>query len=433
MAHTNSNLQEGFLHFIWQHQYFDKRELLTTSGDRLQVIRPGLYNQHAGPDFSNAKIKIGLMSWAGTVEIHVKSSGWRLHKHQVDQAYDSVILHVVWQDDEPVSLSDGSLLPTLELRNRVDKEMLSRYKQLVGSSLTIPCARSLNTVRNVTRLSMIERSLAERLERKALTVLELLNHNGNDWRETAYQLLARNFGFKVNGDPFFQLAKGLPNKYLDKHANSSLQVEALVFGQAGFLDEKVNHPYHKLLRREYALLGRKYQLTRYKLKSSQWKFLRLRPANFPTIRLSQFCALMVSEPNFFARVLELSDYKSLHRLIQAEQSAFWKEHYTFSPKQGADLTRLGSSSVDSIIINTVAPLLVAYGRHHDEQSLIDRAQTILESTPPEENSIIRSWRDLGQETKNAFDSQALIQLFDSYCTARRCLDCVIGAALLKPG
>lgn len=425
-------MQESFLHYIWQFQYFDKKDLLTTQGDQLQVIRTGLHNTNAGPDFSDAKVRIGLMSWAGSVEIHISSSEWEAHRHHQDKAYESVVLHVVWADDKPVKLSDGSLLPTLVLKGRIDPQLLTKYRKLMGTSFIIPCARSFANVPDIVKLSMIDRVLVERLEQKSDSVIELLHHNNNDWDATTYQLLAKNFGFKVNSQPFFQLARGVPYKYLCRHADNTKQVEAIIFGQAGFLDEAVADPYHKLLKREYKMLAAKYKLDASKLKASQWKFLRLRPANFPTIRLSQFCALLCEQKNIFSRVLELSDYPSVHRLFQADQSEYWKSHYTFRHGEKAELTRMGSASIDNIIINTVAPLLAAYGRHHGDTSFLDRAQKILSDVPAENNRILRSWLALGVDVKNAFNSQALIQLFNSYCVPRRCLDCAIGASLIKP-
>jgi hypothetical protein len=426
-------MQESFLHYIWQFQYFDKKDLLTTQGETLQVLRPGIHNTNAGPDFSDSKVRIGLMSWAGSVEIHISSSEWEAHRHHRDRAYDSVVLHVVWADDKPVKLSDGSLLPTVVLKGRIDTQLLTRYRKLMGTSFVIPCARSFARIPDIIKLSMIERVLVERLEQKSDSVIELLGYNNNDWEETTYQLLAKNFGFKVNSQPFFQLARGIPYKNLGRHADNPKQVEAMVFGQAGFLDEVVNEPYHKLLRREYKMLSAKYQLQQSKLKASQWKFLRLRPANFPTVRLSQFCALLCERKNIFSRVIELEDYPSGHRLFQADQSEYWKSNYTFRHGEKAELSRMGVSSIDNIIINTVAPLLVAYGRQHNDHIFLDRAQKILCDVPAENNRILRSWLALGVDVKNAFTSQGLIQLFNSYCVPRRCLDCAIGASLLKPG
>src|ERR1051325_7630814 len=248
-------MQELFLHYIWQFQYFDKTNLVTTQGETLQIIRPGIHNTDAGPDFSEAKVRIGLMSWAGNVEIHFASSEWESHRHHLDKAYDSVVLHVVWNDDKPVTLEDGSLLPTLVLKGKIDPQLLTRYRKLMDTSFVIPCARQFARIPNVIRLSMMDRVLVERLEEKSDSVLELLEYNNNDWDETTYQLLAKNFGFKVNSQPFFQLSKGVPYKYLGRHADNPNQVEAMLFGNAGFLDHAVNDQHHRLLRREYKMLA----------------------------------------------------------------------------------------------------------------------------------------------------------------------------------
>lgn len=406
-------MQESFLHYIWQFQYFDKKDLVTTQGETLQIIRTGIHNTNAGPDFSNAKVRIGLMSWAGNVEIHVASSEWEAHRHHLDRAYDSVVLHVVWNDDKPVTLEDGSPLPTVVLKGRIDPDLITRYRGLMGTSFEIPCSKQLAKVPNIIKLSMLDRVLVERLEEKSQSVIELLDYNNNDWDETTYQLLAKNFGFKVNNAPFFQLAKGLPYKLLGRHADNPKQVEALLFGQAGFLNEASGDSHHKFLRREYKILCSKYNLGDARLKPSQWKFLRLRPANFPTVRLRQFSLLVCERKNLFSKIIELDNYQSAYELFNAGET--------------------GNSSIDNIIINTVAPLLVAYGRRQADISYVERAQKILESVPAENNRILRSWAALDLQVKNAFDSQALIQLFNSYCVPRRCLDCTIGACLLKPG
>jgi hypothetical protein len=406
-------MQELFLHYIWQFQYFERTSLVTTQGETLQIIRPGIHNTDAGPDFSEANVRIGLMSWAGNVEIHIASSEWHAHRHHLDKAYDSVVLHVVWVDDKPVTLEDGSLLPTLVLKGKIDTQLMTRYRKLMSTSFVIPCARQFARIPNVIRLGMMDRVLVERLEEKSESVLELLEYNNNDWDETTYQLLAKNFGFKINSQPFFQLAKGVPYKYLARHANDPKQVEAMLFGQAGFLDEAANDNNHKLLRREYKMLAAKYNLPESKLNASQWKFLRLRPANFPTVRLKQFCVLICQQKNLFSRIIEIDNHRTAYELFE----------------KGT----MGTASIENIIINSVAPILVAYGRRQSDTSFLERAQKILEEVSAENNRILRSWTALGMDVKNAFDSQALIQLFNSYCIPRRCLDCAIGASLLKPG
>jgi hypothetical protein len=426
-------MQEAFLHYIWQYQYFDKRHLKTVQGEDLQVILPGFLNQHSGPDFSNAKIRLGEMSWAGSVEVHIRSSDWKTHHHDTDEAYDNVILHVVWEDDKPVIHDDGTVLPTIELRGRISDDLVLQYKKLLTSGFTIPCMQSLSLVPDVIRNNMLDRTVIERLEVKSLDIDELLKANNGDWEETAYQSLARSFGFKVNADPFMQLAKGLPYRIIQKHADKPLQIEAMLFGVAGFLSGKTGFEYHKHLRREYDVLRTKYQLHRSEMNQSQWKFLRLRPANFPSLRLAQFAGVLTQRRNIVSQIIGSTDFAALRDWFTAPQSEFWTTHYTFKKRVNGSVSSMGASSIENIVINTIAPFLVAYGKSKDEYMFVERAEQLLKQLKAESNTITRTWIDAGWPVKNAFDSQALIQLFNSYCIPRQCLNCSIGAALLKPG
>jgi hypothetical protein len=425
-------MNESFLHYVWQFQYFDKSELRTTEGEPVTVFKPGFLNSNAGPDFSQGKIKIGSIEWAGSVEIHIKSSGWKDHHHDDDAAYENVILHVVWQNDKPVVRKDGSVLPTIELRNRVNESLIAEYKKLINSSYAIPCSKLLLGVSDITKFSMLDKVLAERLEAKSLFVKELLKKNNSDWNETCYQVLARNFGFKVNADPFLQLTQNLPYKILLKHLNSSLQVEALLFGVAGFLEGGMKDEYFTSLQKEFKILSAKYQLDAMKFNPSQWKFLRLRPANFPTIRIAQFAAMIAKSPNIFSKLIDANNYAELKEIFNVNQTSYWHSHYRFGKKSKSSVYDLGGMSIDNLIINSVTPLFVAYGIAHGETTYLDRAQQILQQMPAEGNKIIRAWEEWNWKVKNAFDSQALIELYNNYCQKRNCLNCVIGASLLKP-
>lgn len=425
-------MQESLLHYIWQFQYFDRTDLQTTSGEKIHVFNPGYYNTHAGPDFSDARIKIGDIEWVGHVEMHVQSSGWYEHNHHDDAAYDNVILHVVWNDDKPVVQRDNSKLYTLELQHKVDKELLLRYNSLVLNPQVIPCATSVMNVADLTRLSMFEKALMSRLQNKAGQMLQSLQSNNNDWEETCYQFLCRNFGFKVNADPFFALSKSLPYKVILKHADQQVQVEALLFGQAGFLEENSEDTYYHLLKREYKVLSQKFSLHDRKLHKAQWRFLRLRPANFPTIRLAQLAALMATHKNIFSHILAVRSYKELASLFIVDQSSYWKHHYMFDRAVEGAIPSLGKSSIDNLIINTAVPLMVAYGKAHDDQELIDRAVDILQCIPAEENNITRTWETLGITCKTSFDTQAAIELYNNFCLRKRCLECNIGASLIRP-
>lgn len=423
-------MSESFLHYLWQFQYFERKDLLTSEGEQITVLKTGLLNSNAGPDFFNAKINIDGIEWAGNVEIHVKSSDWFAHHHEIDTAYSNVILHVVWENDKPVVQNSGSI-PTLELKNRVHQSLLKEYKKLINSPASIPCEKSIPAVDELIKLSMLDKALMQRLENKATLVKDLLSLNNNDWDETTYQLLAKNFGFKVNADPFFQLSKVLPYKIIQKQS-SLLQVEACLFGQAGMLETKTKDEYISLLFREYQLLSQKYSLHDLRLNPGQWRFLRLRPANFPTIRLAQFASMLFHSKNIFSQLMSAESYLSIRKIIEQHQSEYWRTHYRFEKKAKGNVPELGEASIENIVINTVAPLLVAYGKYKDEQVYIDRAIELLQQLPAEQNKITRAWADLNLKVKNAFDSQASIELYNNFCQKRECLNCNIGISILKP-
>ena len=425
-------MTESFLHYVWQFQYFDRHSLSTTSGEPISVFNPGQRNPHAGPDFFNARIKIDDMEWIGSVEIHIYASGWIEHKHNTDAAYDNVVLHVVWSDDKPVSRSDGTMLPTLELKNRVNEYLLLHYRRLVYSPEAIPCSSKLFEVKPITVSSMLDKVLVDRLEIKANSVLRMLERNGNDWEETCYQMLTKNFGFKVNNDPFHQLSLALPYKILLKHADKLSQVEALLFGQAGFLEEENEDEYFSLLKREYKFLSQKYLLAEKRLNKIQWRFLRMRPANFPTIRIAQLAWLIHKGQKFFSTIIGIQNERELAEFFTVGQSEYWLHHYHFFKQFKKEIDTLGDESINSLIINTVAPILVAYGKAKDDQLYIDRAVSILQHIPAETNRVTRRWKELGLNVKTSFDSQAVVELYNNFCLKRRCLDCKIGASLVNP-
>lgn len=424
-------MTESFLHYIWQFQYFSKEHLTTTEGEPINIFNPGIKNLNAGPDFHNARITIGTLEWRGSVEIHIKASGWDDHKHGQDYGYENVILHVVWENNRQIIRSDGSLMPTLELKSRTDISLWNRYRNLYTSAESIPCASSWRQIPDLVKLSMQDKAMASRLEAKATKVMELLEGNLGDWDETCYQLLFRNFGFKVNPEPFFQLARAIPYKIIKKHIDRPLQVEALLFGLAGFLNASFDEDYPNILVREYNLLKSKYSLTYKQLHKAQWRFLRLRPANFPTIRISQLAALLTRNKTIFSSLLSINSFQELFDFLKVEQSSYWNSHYQFE-KDTASVPSIGKASINNIIINAVVPLLVAYSITHDDQVYMDRAIDLLHHLPSENNKIIRQWLSMNHLVKNAADSQALIELFNSYCTKKRCLECSIGSYLIRP-
>lgn len=426
-------MTEAFLHYVWQFQYFDKSALTTTVGDNLIIFNTGYRNTHSGPDFFQARVKVGDIEWVGSVEIHIFSSGWIDHRHNSDPAYDNVVLHVVWKNDLHVSRTDGSLIPTLELGPRISDSLVLQYGRLMRNPDSVPCSGLLPVVRDIIKFDMLDCALAERLEHKAASIIRRLTRNNNDWEETAYQTIMKNFGFMVNGDPFLQLAQALPFKILMRHSDKPEQVEALMFGQSGFLQEDIRvDAYYATLRREYTMLARKYQLHERRVNRVQWRFLRLRPANFPTLRLAQSAALIYQRKNFFSHLIGCRSAQELRKFFTVGQSPYWIKHYHFFKTQRQEVSQLGDASIDNIIINSVIPILVAYGRSRGEDLHVERAIAILQEVHPESNMITRHWKQLGFTVKNAFDSQALVQLNNGYCLRRRCLDCKIGASIVNP-
>lgn len=424
-------MTEAFLHYIWQLQYFGKNDLQTTLGESLQIFHPGNRNTDAGPDFSQARIKIGELEWHGSIEIHINASGWIDHQHRYDAAYEKVILHVVWHNDKPIIRNDGTYMPTLELKDRVEPVLWNRYRTLYTSAELIPCASGWSSVPEIHKLSMLDRALAQRLDAKAAHVKQLLSGSNNNWEQTCYQLLCRNFGFKINAEPMFRLAQIVPYTALLKHLDKPVQVEALLYGAGGFLEGNYTDEYPVLLKREYNVLRKKYQLDDRQLNIAQWKFLRLRPANFPTVRIAQLAAVLYTAKNLFSVMLETNSYQEFTNVLKADQSTYWHTHYQFGKLSKTAIPSLGQSSIENIIINTIVPLLTAYGQLHDEQHYIDRAIAWLQQGKAENNKIIRHWKMLNYSVKTAFDSQALLELYKNFCMKRRCLECTVGTHLIK--
>ncbi|HRG23826.1 MAG TPA: DUF2851 family protein [Chitinophagaceae bacterium] len=417
-------MNERLLQYIWQFQHFAASELLTTSGEPVQIIHQGQYNTNQGPDFSGAKIKIGGTTWVGSVELHIRSTDWDKHKHQLDRNYDNVILHVVWEDD-----GWSYPVPVLELRGRVPGLLLNRYTLLMENPGFIPCEKNITGISELSWTSWKVRLLAERLERKSALLYQFLEQNGNHWEEATWWLMARNFGIKVNTEAFENMARSLPVTLLAKQKHQLILLEALLMGQAGLLvDEKPADKYYNLLQREYRFQQNKYQLRPITVPIH---FLRMRPGNFPTVRLAQLAVLLFQSESLFAKIKETRSLEELKRFFDITANDYWHYHYSFDETSTYKPKKLGMVMLDNIIINTIAPLLFTYGSYHQEQEFKDRAIQWLEQTAAESNTITRSFLKLGVGNKNAFDSQALIELNQSYCDKKRCLECTVGAGLLR--
>lgn len=420
-------MKEEFLQFIWKHGLFSQTGLKTTDGKSLKIIQTGQFNTDSGPDFFNSRIKIGDTIWAGNIEIHQKSSHWQLHKHESDAAYDNVILHVVELHDQPIHVKNH-LLPTLEIT--YPDEILNNYQELLRSEKWIPCQEKLQEHDPFILRFWFSSLMIERLQAKTGDILNILQQNQNNWNETFYQLLARNFGMKTNALPFELLAKSLPLQLLSKHKNDLFQLEALLFGQSGLLNEELlGDDYFLALRKEYSYLYKKYNLSG--IESHLWKFMRLRPINFPTVRIAQLAQLIHHSSALFSHILETEKIDDLRRLFEVSASEYWNNHYRFNKTSGEKRPKvLGVTAFNNLVINTIIPLLFVYGDQHLDQAMKDRALLLLENLAAEENQIIRKWSELGIESYSAFESQALLQLKNTHCDAKKCLNCQLGAKII---
>jgi hypothetical protein len=426
---TPKIIPEEFLQYIWENRLFSDENLQTVKGEKLEIINIGRRNTDSGPDFFNARIKIDNTIWVGNIEIHKNASDWTRHNHQTDKAYSNVILHVVEISDQPIMRSILEEIPTLVLR--YPAQLKTNYQNLLDAKTWIACQNQFHKIDPILLQLGFNRLMIERLEDKTAEILTRLQANNNDWNATFYQMLARMFGFKVNAVPFELLAKSMPLEVLAKHKNSLFQLEALLFGNSGLLnDQLLGDDYYISLRNEYSFLYKKYQLKG--IESHLWKFMRLRPGNFPTIRISQFAALIHRSHGLFSKITEIENLDELKQLFKVEASEYWNLHYSFNKtttRKG--VKELGDNSINTLIINVVIPFLFVYGEKQNKEVLKNRSLEYLEQLPAEGNSIIEKWEQLGVVARSAFESQALLQLKNRYCEQKKCLNCQIGVKLVK--
>jgi Protein of unknown function (DUF2851) len=420
-------MKELLLHYIWQHKLYIDNELRSTEGEVIEILNVGKHNTDAGPDFFNAKIKIGQTLWAGNVEIHTHSSDWIKHHHHTDKNYNSVILHVVDQADIEICRPDGAKIPQLELR--YPKQIDLNYEQLLSEEKWIACASKISEVPDIFIQAWKNALLTERLEQKMNAINILLIENQHHWEETFYITLARNFGFGTNSQAFEDLAKSLPLSILGKHKENLFQMEALLLGQAGLLKMKVEDEYTAKLKSEYAFLATKYNLQA--LDGTQWKLMRLRPDNFPHIRIAQFAALIHCSTKLFSKIVERPDIDYLRELFTCQPSQYWQTHFLLGKKSTTSKKNLGMQSINGLLINSVITTLFCYADKKGDETLKEKTVYLLEQIPPEQNSIINAWAKLGINSTSAFDSQALLQLKKMYCEERNCLRCRIGHKVLN--
>jgi Protein of unknown function (DUF2851) len=421
---------EDFLHYIWKYKYFNTNDLATQSAESLVLMYVGEAHSDSGPDFRNALIRIGETVWAGNVELHIRSSDWLRHKHQNDAAYANVVLHVVYEYDVPILRPDGSEVPCLVLRDRIAPALLANYMTLQRETHAIACHRLLPEVSDFRKNAWLGRLVVERLEHKTTYFATLQAVQDNNWGEAFYQALARGFGASLNADPMEQMARSLPNIVLAKNKYNLFAVEALVFGQAGVLHEAIfKDEYPAKLQKEYNYLCHKYNLK--PINATAWRFSRLRPANFPTIRLAQFAALIYKSEHLWSKILAAETTDEIHELLTVTVSDYWETHYVFDKPSVKRPKTLGTSTIDLLLINTIIPFLFLYGTLRNDETMREKALRWFESLPAEQNSIIENWKTLGFVPKNAADAQALLHLYKNYCMPKRCLHCAIGVGFLK--
>jgi len=420
--------KEEFLHYLWKTKQINITDLVTEEGLPIEIIDFGRYNLDSGPDFLNAKVKIGKTLWAGNIEIHVKSSDWIKHGHTNDKAYKNVILHVVYEYDKDIKLGEKSI-PCLQLKNKIPKVYIERYQQIMSGSKWIPCEQ-LITFADIQKLDLWKHKLvASRFETKSKLILELLSVTQNDWEYCFYVLIARYFGSKVNAMPFEQLALNTPLTIIQKNKNNELQLQALFFGQAGFLEEEMtNDRYYTELRSEYLFLQHKYNLL--VMDKVNWKFSKLRPFNFPTIRIAQFATIKELGQSLFSRLKDAKNLSEMYALLDSHTDQYWDNHYRFGVSSKNIKKDISKNFKDLLLINAFAPLLFQFGKELDNEDYVDKAMSLLENIKTENNSILNKWKTLGIISETAYDSQALIHLKTTYCDQKRCLDCVVGHSIM---
>lgn len=425
-------MQEDFLHHVWKYQKFKSSDgLKTNQGEKLQVIATGRHNQHqSGPDFFNAKVRIGHQIWAGNLEIHIKSSDWYAHQHENDTAYDNVILHVVWEDDVEIFRADNSLIPSFSVKDLIDSAVYKRYHELLSlKKTTINCENNFADFDDFVLQNWFERLYIERLEDKSQLIFKLLKNNQNNWEEVLFKLLSKNFGLNINGSAFLATAESIDYKYIAKHANQNQDLEALLLGQSGLLHIESEEQYIKDLQERFVYLKHKYQL---KAALEKPKFFRLRPDNFPSLRLAELAAIYHKHPQLFQQIMTAKNKTDIYNIFDVELSEFWHTHYSLTKKSKAKAKTLSPNFIDLLIINTLIPIKFCYQKQIKSEGTEDQIFELIESLKPEKNHKVDVFENLRPDTnQNALHSQALLQLKTNYCDKNYCLKCHLGKRILN--
>lgn len=420
-------MKEDLLHLVWKLKKLDFTNLTTTDGDTIQIKNFGFHNQNSGPDFLNGEVIIGDTTWVGHIEMHINSTDWTKHNHQKDKAYNNVILHVVYNDDGPILNESGQPIPTLILKDRISQSTIGNYENLAANQDWIPCAPSIHKTDMIKNSFFLEKVLIERLQAKCQRIEDILKHNNNDWEDTLYRLLLKYLGLKVNSSAFEQLAHVTPYSILKKLSDKSIALEALLLGQAGLLNDNSDAYFDKLLK-EYTHYKNKYDLIA--MTGVEWRFSKLRPANFPTIRIAQISQLYYKAPQLFNDILHVSSITDIYEKLDITASSYWDTHYLPDKESESKPKKMGQMTKELIVINVIVPLLFTYGQKTANEYYKDKALDLLQKVKAENNMIIRNWKQLGMSAKSAFDTQALLQLKNEYCNNFNCLNCRIGQTIL---
>lgn len=422
-------MRENFLHYIWKYKKFETRHLRTVDHETVELINVGEHNHDSGPDFFNAKLKINDQLWAGNVEIHVRSSDWYIHGHANDTAFENIILHVVWKNDADIFRPDKSKIPTLELQEFVNLKALSTYQDLFNrASKWINCENEFADIDDFVLQNWMDRLYYERLEKKSIEIESLLKRSNNDWEAILFKMLAKNFGLKVNGEALFSMAKSIDFAMIRKQQDDLSSLEALFFGQAGLLEANINDSYFSLLKSEYLFLKQKYQLSN--LEIVPLKFFRLRPPNFPTIRISQLANLYHQNKTLFSLIINTNSLQEFYELFSVQTTTYWETHYTFAKQSEITPKKITKSFIDLLLINSILPLKFCYTKHQGKP-INDNFTDLIQNLASEKNSIITKFDAMRKVSRSALYSQALIQLKNNYCDKNKCLHCAIGNAILS--
>jgi hypothetical protein len=421
-------VKEDFLHYVWQYKKFDFSNLTTVSGEAVTIVNSGQHLKQSGPDFFNAQIIIGNQKWAGNVEIHLKSSDWYLHQHEVDNQYDTVILHVVWEHDAPIFRNNNSEIPTLKLSHYVAPQVLNQYLSLTSPKSWIYCQNQIETVDGFVFKHWQERLFFERLESKAMPIEALLLETNNDWEAVLFFSLAKNFGLNTNGEIFLKVAKSIPFSIIRKEGFEVENLEALLMGKADLLPLEAEDSYGKELQNRYAYLNHKYRLQQAIIEPVQ--FFKHRPDNFPTIRLAQLGMLYHKQQNLFSKIISTTSLADFYKLFNVGVSPYWESHYQFDKESPKKKKQFSKSFIDLLVINTIVPFQFAYAKSQGKE-ISELLLQLMETIAPEKNIVIEKFANFGIPSKSAFETQSLLQLKNSYCNQQKCLQCALGVQLLK--